>query len=346
MAITSPAGGVHYPRNLSEMTAWFATQEACLDYLAWLRWPDGIVCGRCGAARGWNTSRGDWVCAECKGRTSVLAGTVFERTRVELPHWFLLAWHMTNAKTAGISAAGAQRLLALGSYQTAWTMLHKLRSAMVRPDRTLLRGDVEVDETFVGGSRSGGKPGRGAPGKVPVAVAVEVKSPKGFGRARLEVIPDAKRVTLHRFICETIEPGSCVLTDGLAAYRGIDVHGYTHKPFVVDGSGVHAHVPLPGVHRVASLFKRSLLNAYQSYPKLHLQAYCDEWVFRFNRRSSTHRGQLFLRLLECAVAADPLPYKDLAASARPRAVSPQRPANPGRVHRPAVNVAQRPWRGP
>jgi len=343
MAIANPVGGEDFPRNQLEMTRWFSTQSECLDYLEWLRWPDGIVCRGCGNDTGWYTGRGDWSCSACGNRTSTLAGTIFERTRVELPHWFLLAWHMTNEKTTGISAKSAQRLLELGSYQTAWTMLHKLRTAMVRPGRDMLQGDVEVDETFVGGRRSG-KRGRGAAGKSVVGVAVELRHPKGFGRARLTVLPDAKEPTLRQFVCDNVEPGSVVITDGLKEYKKLDACGYTHKPFTISGSGVAAHTALPAVHRVASLFKRSLLNSYQSYPQLHLQSYCDEWTFRFNRRGSGHRGQLFLRLLENAVRCDPLPYSKLAVGGPARTTPPPVPAQPGVVHRPAVTNATRPWR--
>lgn len=343
MALASPVGGTDFPRNLVEMTTWFSTQEDCLDYLEWLRWPDGIECHRCASAEGWYTGRGDWMCSVCKTRTSITAGTVFERSRVELPQWFALAWHMTSEKTTGISAAGAQRLLELGSYQTAWTMSHKLRSAMVRPGRDLLRGDVEVDETYVGGKKPG-KRGKGAAGKKIVAVAIELLSPKGFGRARLQVVPDDKAVTLNRFISDTIEPGSLVITDGLQQYAGISRLGYTHNSINLKKTGIPGHVALPGVHRVAALLKRSLLNSYQSYPQMHLQAYCDEWAFRFNRRSSRHRGQLFLRLLENAVECPPLPYSKITMSQQPRRISPTLTGNSGVVRHPVVNEEERPWR--
>lgn len=314
-----------------------------MDYLEWLRWPDGIQCQRCESVTGWHTARGDWSCGECGTRTSATAGTIFDKTRVPLPGWFHLAWRMTTDKTAGISAKGAQRLLELGSYQTAWTMQHKLRSAMVRPGRDQLRGDVEVDETLVGGSKSGPR-GRGALGKVLVCIAVEVLSPKRFGRARLAVIPNASRRSLHAFISDAVEPGSAILTDGLSAYSGLDTIGYTHKPTSIKGSGSHAHVSLPAVHRVAALFKRSLLNAYQSYPQLHMQAYCDEWTFRFNRRTSRHRGQLFLRLLENAVECDPFEYAAITIGTRPRKIHPTIAGQSGIARTPAINHEDRPWR--
>lgn len=325
------------------MAAWFPTDVECLDYLEWLRWPGGFECPHCGSQKGWKTKLGTWSCGGCKRRVSVTAGTIFDKTRTPLTTWFATAWYMTNQKTAGVSAKGLQKALEIASYQTAWTMLHKYRSAMVRPDRGLLSGDVEVDETLVGGARPG-RTGRGALGKVLVAVAVELADPNGFGRARLKVIPDAKPTTLTAFVTETIEPGSVVLTDGWHGYIGLDNEGYTHKPFTVSGSGVPAHVPLPGVHRVASLFKRSLLNTYQQYPRHHIQAYLNEWVFRFNRRNSRARGMLFFRLMGLATHTDPLPYNNLTTVKRSRSVHPTPPTGGGAIRPPAVNHDPRPWR--
>lgn len=339
-----PRGGSDYPRNWDELLVWFPDDTECLDYLEWLRWPDGFVCPHCGSG-GWKTARGDWSCAGCRRRVSVTSGTIFERTRTLLTTWFAAGWYMTNQKTTGVSAKGLQRVLELGSYQTAWTILHKYRSAMVRPGRELLTGIVEVDETLVGGTKPGAA-GRGALGKTLVAVAVEVHDPRGFGRARLQVIPDASKPTLSGFVTDTIESSATVRTDGWLSYRGLESLGYIHQPINVSASGEPAHVSLPGVHRVASLFKRSLLNAYQQYPKLHLQAYCNEWVFRFNRRHSRARGMLFFRLMELAVQAEPLPYAALIRSERPREVSPVPPLGDGRPRRAAVNDQERPWRRP
>ena len=166
---------------------------------------------------------------------------------------------MTHTKTAGMFAKGLK--CKLGSYQTAWTILHKFRSALVRPGRELLVGDVEVDETLVGGSKAGLQ-GRGAVGKTLVVIAVETLMPKGFGRARLKVIPDASGETLTRFVIEAIEPGATMYTDGWRAFGGLAEEGYRHVRFNLSASEEKVHVLLPAVHRVASLFKRSLLNSY------------------------------------------------------------------------------------
>ena len=208
--------GADYPRNYAELRAWFPDDAACLDYLEWLRWPEGFVCPRCGTPGHWRMGDGRFWCARCKQRISVTAGTIFHATRTPLTVWFAAAWYVTTAKN-GVSAKTLHRVLGFGSYQTAWTMLHRFRTAMVRPGRDRLTGTVEVDETFVGGIRPG-KRGRGAEGKTLVAAAVELLSPKGFGRCRLHVIPNAQAPTLRLFLLDYVMPGSVVVTDGLSPY--------------------------------------------------------------------------------------------------------------------------------
>jgi len=208
-------------------------------------------------------------------------------------------------------------VLGLGSYQTAWAMLHKYRSAMLRPDRDRLQGRVEVDETFLGGDEAGPR-GRGALGKVLVAVAVEQREPKGFGRTRLSVIDTAAAPQLRAFLRNSVEPGAVVITDGWRSYPAAIDGDYAHEPRKVKGSGEPAHVLLPGVHLVASLVKRWLLGTLQGAVEAdHMQAYLDEFAFRFNRRRSGHRGMLFHRLLEQAVHTDSIRYRDLVANPRP-----------------------------
>jgi transposase-like protein len=247
----------------------------------------------------------------CVRKVSVTANTIFDRTRTPLRTWFAAAWYVTNQKY-GASALGLQRVLGFGSYQTAWTMLHKLRGAMVRPERSWLSGDVEVDETLIGGVDRGGKRGRGAGRKSLVVIAVEVLSPKGFGRIRMQHIPDASGANLIPFVCEVIEPGSVVMTDGWKGYNDLARHGYTRSITVLSDTQDPAHVSMPAVHRVASLFKRWLLGTHQGSAKPpHLQAYLEEFTFRFNRRSSRRRGLLFFRLMEQAVVTPPAPYRSI-----------------------------------
>lgn len=307
----APVGGRDYPATWQEFVSWFSDEEACRRYLEKLRWGSGFECPSCRGEEGWRTSRGLWVCRRCRHQTSVTVGTVFEKTRIPLQTWFAGAWQVTSQKN-GLSAQNLQRVLGLGSYQTAWTMLHRYRTAMVRPNRDPLRGDVEVDETYVGGIGVGDKRGRGAANKMIVAVAVEVKAPKGFGRVRLEYVPDVTGVTLERFVTGAVLPGSVILTDGWAGYNGLPAAGYVRKKFVLSSSGDPAHVSMPGVHRVAALLKRWLLGTHQgSVHDEHLQAYLEEFTFRFNRRNSRSRGLLFYRLLEHSVQTGPLRWGDV-----------------------------------
>src|SRR5664280_1148456 len=179
-AVVALRGGQDYPRSVGEFLSWFGTDADCRDYLAWLRWPDGFVCDECGHVDGWRLADGRWECAACSHRTSVTAGTIFDRTRTPLTVWFHACWLFATAKD-GISALGLQRTLQIGSYQTAWAMLHRLRSVLIRPGRELLSGQVEVDETYFGGEEAGLAGGRAGGKKAVVAVAVEVRSPRVLG---------------------------------------------------------------------------------------------------------------------------------------------------------------------
>src|SRR5208282_3366514 len=212
---------------MGDFEAWFRTDGDCLDYLEWLRWPKGFVCPSCDHSGAWRLRDGRFMCPECGYRTSTTAGTIFDRTRTPLTVWFTACWLFATAKD-GISALGLQRTLEIGSYQTAWAMLHRLRSVLVRPGRDRLSGTVEVDETYIGGEEPGLAGGRAKGKKALVAVAVEIKNPKGFGRCRMRVIPDATAATLLQFVTGTITAGATVITDGWSGYLGIDKAGYVH----------------------------------------------------------------------------------------------------------------------
>lgn len=303
-----------YPRTLLEFERRFATDEACAAYLARVRWPEGFRCAHCTSARSWTTARGLIVCASCQRQVSVTAGTLLHRSRLPLRLWFRAMWWVTNQKQ-GVSALGLQRLLGLGSYETAWACLHKLRRAMVRPGRDRLSGEVEVDETFIGGVEAGG--GRRHLGnKALVVIAAQVEG-KGIGRIRMRRIPSASSGVLLSFVKKSVELGTVVVTDGWDAYGVLDQMGYRHRPIVVKGSGKSASKLLPRVHRVASLLKRWLVGTHQGgVSRDQLDAYLDEFTFRFNRRRSRHRGLLFYRLVEQVVAYEPIPRDDLIAHRR------------------------------
>lgn len=300
-----------YPRTLVEFEQRFGTEEACLKYLYKLRWPQGFRCPRCGHQEAWSTSRDLYRCLRCDFQTSITAGTIFQGTRKPLRLWFRAIWHVTNQKY-GANALGLQRVLGLGSYHTAWTWLHKLRHAMVRPGRDRLSGTVEVDETYIG-AETAGKRGRGAGGKVLVIVAVEVKD-SGIGRIRLRQIPDASARSLRGAVKQAVEPGSVVRTDGWAGYQRLSKAGYVHE--VVREKGEVGGNLLPRVNRVVALLKRWLLGTYQGAVRpSYLDYYLDEFTFRFNRRTSRSRGKLFYRLVQQAAAVAPAPTKQIRGRA-------------------------------
>ena len=227
MAAVQPRAGVHYPRSAGEFQSWFSTDADCLDYLDWLRWPEGFICPRCGHAGGWAIADGRYKCSNCGGRTSVTAGTLFDRRRTPLTVWFTACWMFATGKD-GMSALSLQRALEIGSYPTAWAMLHRLRSVLVRPGRERLTGMVEVDETFIGGEEAGLRGGRARGKKVLTGIAVEVTQPRGMGRCRMAPLADASAKSLRAFVTDHVEPGATVITDAWQGYRGLDKLGYLH----------------------------------------------------------------------------------------------------------------------
>jgi hypothetical protein len=316
--------GEHYPRTAGEFNAWFADENACYAYLERLRWPDGVTCPGCGEIGNlWHVSPRQLRCRTCRREVRVTAGTILEDTRLPLTVWFQAAWLVTNEKN-GVSALSLQRALDLKRYETSWLLLHKLRRAMVRPGRSLLEGAIEIDETYLGAAVPG-KRGRGALGKAIVAVAVE-KGTTGkksrrvaSGRVRLARIPDCSASTLNAFVEEVAAPGSVIHTDAWGGYKQLEQLGFTHHVISQSASGDPAHVTMPHVHRVASLLKRWLLGTHQGGGKpRQLDAYLDEFVFRFNRRKSASRGLLFYRLLEQAVQIEHVTHDNIIAEKTPR----------------------------
>jgi transposase-like protein len=311
-----PVAGQDYPRNFQEFLDWFADEDRCYAFLERLRWREGFICPHCGARESyWQASRGRRRCTACRKDTSVTAGTVLDKTRLPLRTWFFAMWYVVNQKT-GVSALGLQRVLGLGSYETAWTWLHKLRRAMVRPGREMIGGPgaiVEIDETIIGGVRSG-QSGRHVGHKVIVVIAVETTE-KAAGRVRMAPIPNMTKDTLTGFILDNVQRGSTVRTDGWIGYFDVGRYRYRHEVTNISASGDPANVVFPDVHRVASLLKRWLLGTHQgAISKQQLDYYLDEFTFRFNRRNSKHRGMLFYRLIEGAVAIEPHPYERVKAA--------------------------------
>lgn len=296
-----------YPETTQEFQDWFATEDSCRDYMFRLRWPEGFRCPRCRNNRAWRMGRLLFRCTQCDLETSITAGTLFQDTRKPLRLWFQAMWYVTNQKY-GVSALGLGQALGLGSYRTAWMWLHKLRRAMVRPGRDRLQGTVEIDETYVGGQRPG-KRGRGAEGKALVLVAAQ-KDGKRVGRIRLRRIDDASADSLETAIKEMVTPGSMIRTDEWLGYNGLKAQGYSPK--VVRRKSSVGDNLLPLANRVTSLLKRWLLGTHQGAVRpSHLDYYLDEFTFRFNRRTSRSRGKLFYRLVQQAMAIDPVPAKSI-----------------------------------
>ena len=215
-----------YPKTIMELERRFSTQEACLQYLYDLRWPDGFCCPRCGHHVAWYMSRELYLCSGCRCQVSVTAGTIFQDTRKPLPQWFRAMWYVTSQKQ-GMSALGLKRVLGLGSYETAWTWLHKLRRAMVRPGRDRLSGTVEVDEIYLGGVKKG-KRGRGADGKALVLVAAE-KDGRRIKRIRLHRVEDPSTVSVIPAVKMCVESGTLVRTDGWSGYSPLSSQNYVHN---------------------------------------------------------------------------------------------------------------------
>jgi len=333
--------GVDYPARLAQLRSWFPTDDDCRDYLEWVRWPYGFICPHCGAS-GSKGSDDLYRCRGCRRRVSVTAGTIFQDTRTPLSVWFEIIWLMVVPKN-GVSAQDLYRIMPVGSYQTVWTMLTKLRTAMTSMDKAKLSGVVEVDEWYHGGVAKGGSC---LTGKNLVVAAVEhAANGRGLGRVRFRVILQRTAWELRKAIYTTVEPGSRIITDGLNAYPSA-LAGYTHEPRNESApDAAPAHVLLPGVHRVFSLADRWLLGTHQGGVKPgHLHEYLDEFAFRFNRRHSRHRGLLFYRLIEHAITAPPVTYKDLVRQSTPKPVPPHPPTAPTWPGTLETTPSNRPWR--
>jgi transposase-like protein len=301
-----------YPGTLAEFHHRFPDDEACLRYLVETRWPDGFRCPGCDSANArLLATRGVWQCRACRRQTSATAGTVLHRTRQPLTAWFTAAYLMTSLKP-GISALQLQRQLGLASFGTTWILLHKLRRAMVNPDRRRLAGTVEVDETWIGGKQTDLKGGRQRRGRKALLVGVAVERREtSLGRLRLEVLPDASHLTLGDFIARNVEPGSTIVSDGWQGYTGLEPALYTHLPLsqvAMRRAGMEPDA-VPGVHRVISNLKTWLRGTHHGVGADHLDHYLDEFVFRFNRRFYPMAG--FATLLGLGATSPPTPIEQI-----------------------------------
>lgn len=301
---------MEYPKNLREFDRIFANDEACLSFLEQARWGNSFQCQACGDDKYWRLSTGLRRCQVCRFKNSVKTGSIFESSRLTLKTWFYAIWWVTAQKT-GVSALNLQKNLGLGSYRSSWLLLHKIRNAMIFADRSLLQGEVEVDEAFIGGARSG-KRGRGAEGKELIIIAAECSGEKRVGRIRIQRIPDASAENLEPFITTNVTKGSTIHTDGWRSYNDVGKLGYKHLPR--KSATVHPDELLPRINIVTSLLKRWLLGTLHGRldPK-HMDSYFEEFVFRFNRRTSKARGLLFQRVIENSIHVPPAPYQKIIA---------------------------------
>ncbi len=288
-----------FPKNELEFDRRFHHEQACLDYLFQLRWPEGFICPDCGHRAHWKSSRALYLCRKCQKQISVTSGTIFHGAKKSLVVWFKALWWFSTRKS-GVNALALQQQLGLGSYRTAWCWLQKFRTCTIFTDRKPLSGKIEADEFYLGGGHSG-KRGRGADHKCKVAVAVERQGRK-LGRLRLQVIDDCSSSQLLPFIRNNVVTSSQVSTDGWKGYNGLE-KDFIHNR-VISAHSVNKESVLPGVHLIVSLVKRVILGTFHGrFDPEYLQRYLEEYVFRFNRRSSKSLGKRFWRMMQQAVCS-------------------------------------------
>ena len=306
-----------FPKSLREFQTQFATEDACREYLARCRWPEGFICPRCGHRQAYVIGSPHlWQCAACRHQTSITAGTILHRTRTPLTVWFWAAYLMTTDKR-GLSALLLQRQLGLGNYETAWMILHKFRRAMVNTNREPLRGEVEVDDTWIGGPQAGLRGSRQLKGRKAALVLVAVeRRGQATARVRMEVIPDFKAATLMAFLKKHVSPGATLYTDGLKSYTDLEAAGYRHVPRIQPSrtalrKGTKSVVPL--ADRAIGNLQQWLIGTYHGVSREQLQVYLDEFVFRHNRRKQPMAA--FQTLLGLGTGKTPAPYKQIRGAA-------------------------------
>jgi len=309
-----------FPQTIVEFDERFHDEAACREYLRQVRWPDGWCCERCGHTKGWTTARNLVHCAGCGHEVSVTAGTILHGTKRPVRLWFKAMFLMTTLKN-GLSASMLAQHVGV-SYPTAWTWLHKLRRAMVDPQRSPLTGRVEVDETYVGSDPDRSR-GRRQGARRAVLIAVEDKAGV-IGRARIVAMKGVRGPDIEKAVCATIATGATLHTDGWQGYAPLCQKGYQRQidrlnPVASNKERAErAEALFPRVHLVASLLKRWLLGTHQGAVRAkHQQSYYDEFVFRFNRRAASARTLLFERLTGFAVRIQAKTYRQIIATSEP-----------------------------
>ncbi len=290
-----------FPTSLPEFQKFFPNEAACAAYLEKSKWPEGFVCPHChegGDPVRLTTRPTVLACRKCRKQTYLTVGTVMERTKTPLSVWFWAAY-LVSTHTAGMSALQFQRQLGLKRYETAFQLLHKLRAGMVRSDADRIGGassvdHIEVDEVWIGGATRGEGAGRHNQTLVVAAVEVRRRQPKEgakqrrdgryAGRLRLQVIQDRSAKELGDFIKGAVAPGSMIVTDGWRSYGSLAKLGYEHLAASENGDAAITEEYLPIVHLVFSNLKSWLRGCHHGVSPQHLQAYLNEFTFRFNRR--------------------------------------------------------------
>jgi transposase-like protein len=290
--------------NFREFCERFNTENACREHLNQLRWPTGFVCPKCGEAGGYYLEdRHVYQCKHCRYHASATAGTVMHRSKLPLTTWFW-AIYLTARDKRGYSAIQLSSEFGI-AYSSAWYLLHRIRSAMTSRDAEyMLCGIVEVDDTYFGGSKSGGKRGRGTDKtKVVVAVSKDAKDQPQY--IKMKVVDDLKGTTLGNFVNSVIKKGSVIQSDAYGSFRKPMADGYTHQYETFDSDSDMLH----WMHQIIGNAKAVILGTFHGFDEKHLQAYLDAFCYRFNRRNL--RGEIFGRLLAAVTSSHILGYAEL-----------------------------------
>lgn len=313
-----------FPENLLGFQRMFPDEAACLRYLEQVRWPEGFVCVRCGGRGDPQrlATRGRVLrCRSCRHEASVTAGTIMHRSKTDLHVWFW-ATFLVATSTPGISALEIQKKLGISRYETAFQLMHKLRAAMVRPDRDHIGAEwpLEMDIAFVGGKHKSGVQGK--TDKAPVIIAVEIRRKEArdprtgkvrerasAGRMRLRKLPNKSAVSVDKFAKDCIAPGAVITSDDGSEYTNLRARGYVHHPVPMLGDRAKMDAYLPMVSTVTANLKAWIDGTFHGVRKQHMQAYLNEFMFRFNRRF--YRAVSFRTLLRLATQSTGPTYRAL-----------------------------------
>jgi transposase-like protein len=299
-----------FPKTLTDFERTFPDEESCRRFLIELRWGDSPRCSRCDSSSLWELSNGRFECPACGHHTSVTAGTPLHGTRKPLKLWFRAVWEMTTHK-GGISAKDLQRIMGFGSYETAWSWLHKLRRCTFSQKRKRLAGPVQVDDGYVGGRDE--RPGRPNGNKALVLVAAEA-----WGRVRMEHSPNLTKRSVKSFADRNIVTQAAVTTDGYRSFSSKSLGSRKHTQHVQPQKRHFTYDPLQQAHFALSLFKRCWIGTYHgAVSRKHLQVYLDEFEFRYNRRKTVGVGRIAARLFQSMVSKSRITYGLIVYGTKP-----------------------------